>query len=87
MIEAWRRRYHAVRPHSSLGYRPAAPETIVTRDKSIVPWASAPAVEGARAHPNRGVKQRHALTLNLDHPSGAGQWDMDASGVRKDPYA
>ena len=41
----------------------------------------------ALAHPNRGVKQRHALTLNLEHPSGVGQWDMDASGVRKDPYA
>jgi len=87
MIEDWRRHYHAVRPHSSLGYRPPASETIVTCDKTIVPWASAPAVGGALAHPNRGVKQRHALTSNLDHPSGAGQRDMDASGVRKDPYA
>ena len=29
MIEAWRRHYNSVRPHSSLGYRPPAPETIV----------------------------------------------------------
>ena len=27
----------------------------------------------ALAHPNRGVRRRHALTLKLDHPSGAGQ--------------
>jgi transposase InsO family protein len=26
LIEAWRRHYNTVRPHSSLGYRPVAPE-------------------------------------------------------------
>ena len=25
LIESWRRHYNAVRPHSSLGYRPPAP--------------------------------------------------------------
>ena len=29
LIESWRRHYNAARPHSSLGYRPPAPETIV----------------------------------------------------------
>jgi transposase InsO family protein len=29
MIEAWRRHYNTKRPHSSLGYRPPAPETII----------------------------------------------------------
>lgn len=29
LIEAWRWHYNAVRPHSSLGYRPPAPETIL----------------------------------------------------------
>jgi putative transposase len=29
VIEAWRRHYNAVRPHSSLGYRPPAPQTMV----------------------------------------------------------
>ncbi len=29
LIESWRRHYNAVRPHSSLGYRPPAPETIM----------------------------------------------------------
>jgi transposase InsO family protein len=28
MIEAWRRHYNTVRPHSSLRYRPPAPEAI-----------------------------------------------------------
>jgi len=26
LIEAWRRQYNTIRPHSSLGYRPTAPE-------------------------------------------------------------
>jgi len=32
LIEGWRRHYNTVRPHSSLGYRPPAPET------AIPPW-------------------------------------------------
>ena len=28
VIEQWRRQYNTVRPHSSLGYRPPAPQTI-----------------------------------------------------------
>ena len=34
LIEAWRRHYNTVRPHSSLGYRPPAPEA--------VPWPAPP---------------------------------------------
>ena len=33
LVERWRRHYNAVRPHSSLGYRPPAPE-------AIQPWPS-----------------------------------------------
>ena len=29
LIEAWRKEYNQVRPHSSLGYRPPAPEAIM----------------------------------------------------------
>jgi transposase InsO family protein len=29
LVENWRRHYNAVRPHSSLGYRPPAPETVL----------------------------------------------------------
>ncbi len=28
LIEQWRRQYNTVRPHSALGYRPPAPETV-----------------------------------------------------------
>ena len=28
LVENWRRHYNAVRPHSSLGYRPPAPEAV-----------------------------------------------------------
>ena len=40
VIEAWRQYYNRVRPHSSLGYRPPAPE--------VVAWPASPAVESAR---------------------------------------
>ena len=74
LIEAWRRHYNGVRPHSSLNYRPPAPESFVPRSGGTVPWASAPAIEGAPlAHPKHGVRGRRALTLKPDHPSGAGQ--------------
>ena len=39
MIETWRRHYNAIRPHSSLGYRPPAPEA--------VSWPASPASSGA----------------------------------------
>jgi transposase InsO family protein len=31
LIERWRRHYNTVRPHSSLGYRPPAPQTILLK--------------------------------------------------------
>ena len=33
LIERWRRHYNTVRPHSALGYRPPAPESIVSIDQ------------------------------------------------------
>ncbi|MEC8196619.1 MAG: integrase core domain-containing protein, partial [Pseudomonadota bacterium] len=32
LVEQWRRHYNTKRPHSALGYRPPAPETIVPMD-------------------------------------------------------
>ena len=32
VIEEWRKHYKLVRPHSALGYRPPAPESILTVD-------------------------------------------------------
>ena len=42
----WRRHYNTVRPHSSLGYRPPAPETIVLRPGSAIASPGARAVVG-----------------------------------------
>jgi putative transposase len=36
LIEAWRRQYNTIRPHSSLGYRPPAPEVFM--------WTKPPAL-------------------------------------------
>jgi transposase InsO family protein len=33
LIERWRRHFNTVRPHSSLGYRPPAPEALVPMDQ------------------------------------------------------
>ncbi len=33
LIEQWRKHYNTKRPHSALGYRPPAPETIVPMDQ------------------------------------------------------
>ena len=36
LIEMWRKHYNIKRPHSALGYRPPAPETIVLMDQRPV---------------------------------------------------
>ena len=36
LIEEWRKHYNTKRPHSALGYRPPAPETIVQMDQRPV---------------------------------------------------
>ena len=43
LIEAWRRTYNTIRPHSALGYRPPAPATQLPR-----PSAPAFAIDGLR---------------------------------------
>ena len=42
LIERWRRHYNTIRPHSSLGYRPPAPETVIpgSPDQVFVQWAT-----------------------------------------------
>jgi len=39
LIERWRQHYNTLRPHSSLGYRPPAPETILPRPAGL-PYAA-----------------------------------------------
>ena len=36
VIEQWRKHYNTKRPHSALGYRPPAPESIVQMDQKPV---------------------------------------------------
>ena len=38
MIERWRHEYNTVRPHSSLGYRPPAPEAIAWGELPPIPY-------------------------------------------------
>lgn len=33
LIEQWRNHYNTARPHSALGYRPPAPESVVAIDQ------------------------------------------------------
>jgi len=42
LIKRWRQHYNTIRPHSSLGYRPPAPETILPRpvDLPYTPFRS-----------------------------------------------
>ncbi len=66
LIERWRQHYNTLRPHSSLGYQPPAPEaappaTAALRFRYAPPAAS---------HSARG---NLALTINADHSVGAGQ--------------
>lgn len=71
-IEAWRRRFNAVRPHSALKYRPPVPEAVIPRSRNIVPWAS--------ARPTQRWRQAaHELTSKPDHPmSATWEWRVQA---------
>ena len=51
LIEGWRQEYNTFRPHSSLGYKPPAPETI----------------QAAPATPPLPVSMKKSLTQQLAH--------------------
>jgi len=55
LIERWRHHYNTVRPHSSLGYRPPAPET-------ILPTVDVPAYARQWLRPEHQLKPRQTLT-------------------------
>lgn len=50
LIERWRRDYNTVRPHSSLGYRPPAPEAIAAGPPSAALQAAPQRSEACRLH-------------------------------------
>ena len=62
LIEAWRRHYNTIRPHSSLGYRPPAPEAVPS---PVPPSGFAPPTAST------GDGGDNALTIKLDHSMGA----------------
>jgi transposase InsO family protein len=41
LLEHWRREYNTVRPHSSLGYRPPAPEAVLPAEPCFAPLRTA----------------------------------------------
>ena len=51
LIERWRHHYNTIRPHSSLGYRPPAPET-------ILPNVEGPQTNGVAERFNRTLKEQ-----------------------------
>ena len=67
VIEQWRRRYNTVRPHSSLGYKPPAPE--------VVSWTEAMR-EGLESLEDRKLALKSALKTKTNpvrfHPNLAG---------------
>jgi len=58
LIERWRREYNTIRPHSSLGYMPPAPEVIETAKLA----GSAPLVPLATLRPPAGTAEEVGLT-------------------------
>jgi hypothetical protein len=38
LVEEWRREYNKVRSHSSLGYRPPAPEAVMSRPSATASY-------------------------------------------------
>jgi len=54
LIEMWRRHYNTVRPHSALGYKPPAPESICTVMKD---GGVPPAVEGFSPPEDTGARK------------------------------
>jgi putative transposase len=61
MIEAWRRHFNTIRPHSALGYRPPAPEATIPRGTTIAPSATAPARPQRSGSPTPNLPSEAAM--------------------------
>lgn len=76
LIESWRRHYNTVRPHSSLGYRPPAPEAIAARASGPTPSAvdAAAGTPSAALRPSRRRRAKGpGLSSTLVWKPGEGQ--------------
>ena len=65
LIEAWRCHYNTLRPHGSLGYRPPAPETIVTPEGvHALTFNPDQSMGAGHARQQAGIKEMQLWRLN-----------------------
>src|SRR5690606_30782886 len=62
VVEGWRQHYNTVRPPSSLGYRPPAPEAI--------PWPGSQPRPSFAGHAHGSASERLPPTFKPDRPMG-----------------
>src|SRR6201982_3412478 len=66
LAERWRRHYNTVRPHSSLGYRPPAPEAWMINNPGV--WKSANRYAlPTSPHPRRPLSELRGSCATLTH--------------------
>jgi putative transposase len=51
VIESWRQHYNTVRPHSSLGYKPPAPEAFISSRPAAQPQSAPPGAQSLASPP------------------------------------
>ena len=73
LIEGWREHYNTVRPHSSLGYRPPAPEAIAAGPPSA-PGGPAAACNRRKTHIDCGPLRGGRPLISHESRSGATPW-------------
>ena len=69
LIERWRVQYNTIRPHSSLGYRPPAPEAILPAEGVLryAPHASAAQRERASTNIGNGMNRGGRSPFNMPY--------------------
>jgi hypothetical protein len=73
IIESWRRHYNTIRPHASLGYKPAAPEVFVPYIRRVAGCAT-PTGSASHASATANLK----LTFHVNHSAGADQLVLES---------
>ena len=82
LIDRWRREYNRVRPHSSLGYRPPAPETIewtpqATQSKPLLYSCWTNITTGTK--PGGWSSSLRDVVAVASIPEAVGRWDGSAN--------
>ena len=87
LIERWRQHYNEVRPHSSLGYRPPAPQAVMTRERTAPPVLT-PAHRAALTPPVRMTSGSACGVLGAPPQTPPGALPLDPGffpSARKSP--